>query len=111
MTSIFSKRLREARLKKGLSLEELARAVGTTKSTLSKYENSLREPKMLMAKKISDKLDVSFNWLIGYSDNTEGEFVPVEINDLFNTLTDNDKKEVIKYIKYLKFANESDKER
>lgn len=41
----FSDRLRELRKERNVTLEELAKILGTTKATLSRYENNLREPK------------------------------------------------------------------
>lgn len=41
----FSDRLRELRKERDITLDELAEILGTTKATLSRYENNLREPK------------------------------------------------------------------
>ena len=70
-TSIFSKRLKQLRAEQDISLEELGARVNATKTTLSKYENNLREPKMTFAKRLADYFGVSFEWLIGFSDNRE----------------------------------------
>lgn len=44
--------LREARLKKGLTQEQLANKVGTTKSYISKIENNLKEVRFSTLQKI-----------------------------------------------------------
>ena len=44
--------IHEARLEKGLTLEELADKVGTTKSYISKIENNLKEARFSTLKKI-----------------------------------------------------------
>lgn len=46
----FNERLRELRLKKNISLEKMAKDLGTTKATLSRYENGLRDPKTEVTK-------------------------------------------------------------
>lgn len=44
--------LQEARLKKGLTQEELATKVGTTKSYISKIENNIKETRISTLQKI-----------------------------------------------------------
>ena len=44
--------LQEARLKKGLTQQELADKVGTTKSYISKIENSVKEARISTLEKI-----------------------------------------------------------
>lgn len=52
-------RIRRARQDKGISQEELARLIDTTKSTISKYELDRREPRLETLQQISDALGVS----------------------------------------------------
>ncbi|MFA4854173.1 MAG: helix-turn-helix transcriptional regulator [Candidatus Omnitrophota bacterium] len=102
----FARRLKEARTEKGLSLEELAKANGTTKATLSKYENAKCEPKMMKAKKLADYLGVSFDWLIGDSDEKWSTVTKGELEALFSGLSEKDQKEALKYLQYLKLTSE-----
>lgn len=44
--------IHEARIKKGLTQEELAKKVGTTKSYISKIENNIKEVRLSTLKKI-----------------------------------------------------------
>ena len=44
--------IHEARLEKGLTQEELAQKVGTTKSYISKIENNIKEVRLSTLKKI-----------------------------------------------------------
>ncbi|WOK07338.1 helix-turn-helix transcriptional regulator [Imperialibacter roseus] len=44
--------IQEARLEKGLTQEELAQKVGTTKSYISKIENNIKEVRLSTLKKI-----------------------------------------------------------
>lgn len=78
---IFGKRLKETRTEKRMSLEELASKVGTSKTTLSKYERALREPKITIINSVADVLGVSVDWLIGYEDNESKD-----ISHIYNNL-------------------------
>ncbi len=104
----FAVRLRSARTERGLSLEELAKANETTKATLSKYENAKCEPKMRKAKKLADYLGVSFDWLIGHSEEKWATITRKELEVLFSGLSEKDQKEAIKYLRYLRLTSETD---
>ncbi len=59
----FKDRLKEARLKKQLTQEQLSKQIGIAKSTLAGYEGGNREPSMLTVSKIMDILEVDANFL------------------------------------------------
>lgn len=61
-------RLRELRKEKGLTLEQMAKDLNTTKVTLSRYENGTREPKSEMLSQLSDYFNVSIDYLFGKTD-------------------------------------------
>lgn len=61
----FGDRLREARLQKGLTQEQLAQQIGVAKSTLTGYEKGNREPDVFKIKKILEALDVDSDYLLG----------------------------------------------
>lgn len=58
------KKIRYYRLKKGLTSEELAKAIGCTKASISLYENEDREPSDEILKKIASALDISWIQLL-----------------------------------------------
>ena len=58
------KRIRYYRLKKGLTLEELANKIGVTKTLISLYENDEREPNDENRKRIAEALDISWIQLL-----------------------------------------------
>lgn len=72
-------RLRVARKKKKLTMEQLAKLVNTTKGTISNYENGHSSPPNEMLSLLSDKLDVSADWLLGRTDNPAGTSQQSEI--------------------------------
>ncbi len=58
---------------------EVAIAVGTTKSTISKYERNLVEPTLESAKKLADYFTVSLDWLARNNDLSKTEpFIPTD---------------------------------
>lgn len=71
----FNERLRELRLKKNISLEKMAKDLGTTKATLSRYENGLRDPKTEVTKKFAEYFGVSVDYLIGNTDKPNIELI------------------------------------
>jgi len=50
-------------------MEDLAEEIGTTKSTISRYENNKREPKKHFIEKTADYFGVSTDYLLGLTNN------------------------------------------
>lgn len=65
---LFPERLKELRTEKGITLEELAKNIGTTKTTLSRYENGERSPKLQLVGLLANYFQVDMSWLSGQSD-------------------------------------------
>ena len=59
----FKDRIKEARLNKKLTQEELAKRIGVAKSTLAGYEGGIREPNIDTTIKIMAALDIDANYL------------------------------------------------
>lgn len=80
----FIDRLKEARLKNGLTQEKLAKEIGVAKSTYTGYEKGNSEPNMLVLSKIMDVLGVDANYL--YQDEVrmryENRATPEEMEKL-----------------------------
>lgn len=82
----FGERLYTLRTNRKLSQEELAIAICTTKSTISKYEHSQIEPTLGVALKIADFFGVSIDYLAGKKHDTEDG---VEYNDVVEVAREN----------------------
>lgn len=67
----FGDKLREARLQKGLTQEQLAQQIGVAKSTLTGYEKGNREPDVFKIKRILEILEVDSDYLLGVSREPE----------------------------------------
>ncbi|MDS1013746.1 MAG: helix-turn-helix domain-containing protein [Lactococcus cremoris] len=64
----FAKRIKELRLSKDMTMEELGNKLGKTKSTISTWEKGSRSPKMGELEDIASFFNVSINYLLGLSD-------------------------------------------
>lgn len=62
---VFSERLKELRLKKGLTQTELGEKVGVKQNTFTNWEKGKREPSFENLIKLADLLEVSLDWLFG----------------------------------------------
>lgn len=56
-------RMKEARIRKGLTQERLAKEIGVAKSTYTGYEKGNSEPNMLILSRIMNVLDIDANFL------------------------------------------------
>ena len=65
----FCKRLKKARTDKGLTQQELAESINTSKSMISGYENGKNDPARSVLINLSKQLGVSINYLMGWNDS------------------------------------------
>lgn len=61
----FGDRLREIRHEAGMSQEEFASKLGTSKQVLSRYETNQRAPKITLAAEYAEKLGVTLDYMLG----------------------------------------------
>lgn len=69
----FNERMKEIRKEKNITLEDLAKVLNTTKSTLSRYENNLRVPNADFIKQLAEYFNVSIDYLLGNTDNPKAK--------------------------------------
>lgn len=65
ISNVFPQRLKEIRIKRGLTQTELGEKVGVKQSTFTNWENGKREPNFETVIKLADLLEVSVDWLFG----------------------------------------------
>jgi len=65
----FGERLREIRREKGMTQDEFAALLGSTKQVLSRYETNQRAPKITLVQQYAEKLNVSVDYLLGDSED------------------------------------------
>lgn len=87
---MFSKRLKELRTKKKLSLRQLGTELGISYSSLSNYESGSQQPNFETLEKIANYFGVRLDYLTGKSDSaTYNDFYHQENLRNFNTLFEN----------------------
>ena len=65
MSMTFGERLREERIKKGVTEAEVARELGLTQSVISKFEHDIREPAKGTLIALAKYYGVSIDYLVG----------------------------------------------
>lgn len=95
---LVAQRLREARTKKGLQQNKVAKQLGIHNSTLAKYESGQRELDLSTLKQLATLYEVSIDWLAGM----DTVFVPNQLNpdaeeikEILNSLPDNKRRELL----------------
>lgn len=58
-------KIKEIRTEKGITREDLAKAIGTSPAIIGRYERNERTPSIDITKKIAQALDVSIDYLSG----------------------------------------------
>ncbi len=64
----FGTKLKETRLQRGLTQEQLADILGTSKQVISRYENGQRSPKLSIAIQYAEKLGLAKNYFVDDED-------------------------------------------
>lgn len=62
---MIGKRLKELRIEKGLSQQELGDAIGVTKVSICGYENGSRIPNIEKLSSLAEKLETTADYLLG----------------------------------------------
>ncbi|HBF2881472.1 TPA: helix-turn-helix transcriptional regulator [Clostridioides difficile] len=76
--------LKKLRTEKGISLDKLSTDLNINKSTLSRIENGLREPKQSFIEDCSNYFDVSTDYLLGKTDIKNPNQVVKSLNPIFS---------------------------
>lgn len=94
---IFSKRLKQLRESNNLTTKQLGEIVGVSDATISRYETRKRDPDLLVAHRIAMYFGVTIEYLCGEDKGTDIE----TLMEMYAKLSENSKKDAIKYITYL----------
>lgn len=68
--NLFCSNLKELRLSKNLTLEQLGKTFSVTKQTVSRWENGNRLPPLDVVVSLADYFDVSLDYLVGRSSDS-----------------------------------------
>lgn len=90
----FAARLKELRLRKELSQNDLANILGLSKSTISMYERGEREPDFETLESIADFFNVDMNHLLGNDDGSMYYLDP-EVAEIAQAIKENPGKRAL----------------
>lgn len=124
--SLFAKRFREERKKKGLTQQELAELFHTDKSSISKYENDHSMPELPILQEYAKFFGVSIDYLLGNTEernpadeiinkNKEKEIEVKELLSRYNVMLDGEaldeeaKDSVIELMNFKSWRQNGDK--
>lgn len=99
--SALSEKIKMLREEQGLTQSQLAEQLNIATSSISQYESSDRVPSDDMKIKLAQFFDVSLDFLMGLSD-IRNPYVFFSLSEYFNSLTENEIKEVLKFIIFIK---------
>lgn len=101
-------KLKEIRLKKGLSVKEASKLLGVSSAYLSQIENGYRQLSRNMLKTFCEKYNVKPNEILEYDEfitidenNREFNMQDIHILNLLKALSDSDRDELISFLSYL----------
>jgi transcriptional regulator with XRE-family HTH domain len=80
LTSAFPQRLRESREKLGIAQQELARLCSFGLNQINRYERGVQEPSVPALIKIANILGVSLDYLVGMTDDSQGQTTSSDLN-------------------------------
>lgn len=99
--SILSERLKNLREEQGLTQSQLAENLDIAVSSISQYESGDRVPSDDMKIKLAKFFDVSLDFLMGISE-IRNPYVFFTLSEYFNSLNEDEIKEVLRYILFIK---------
>ena len=103
--NIFQERLLSARETRGLTQEELAKLSNLQPTAISHFENGTRKPSFDNLKKLSDALEVTSDFLLGRTDDSEKHMEDEPLYRHFENLTADERDLAREFMKSL--ANRS----
>lgn len=106
-------KLKEIRLKKGLSVKEASKLLGVSSAYLSQIENGYRQLSRNMLKTFCEKYNVKPNEILEYDEfitidenNREFNMQDIQLLNLLKALSDSDRDELNVFVEYLIFKHQ-----
>ena len=65
----FPQKLKEIRIKRGYTQRQLAKSIGVTPATISRYENGTRKPNAIVIRNLAIILEISSDELLCMNEN------------------------------------------
>lgn len=91
---IIGERIKELRTSNELTQLQFSKKVGCTTTTLSAYENNLKQPSLSIIMDISKTFNVSLDWLCGLSDKINNSFEFKTYSDVIHVLNSLERSDI-----------------
>ena len=108
--SPFGENLRKIRNSRGMSQEEFADLLGTSKQVISRYETAQRSPKVSTVAEYAGKLGVSISELTGDPYTPDISEIEFALSGEIHDLTESEMQDVLDYVRF-KRAQRSQQEK
>lgn len=92
-------RLIELRESNGLNKAEMAKKIGTTKLTITRYESGNIKPNLDAMLKIRDAFGKSLDWIAGIDTDKEDEYTKVVDDCIVSDITPDHLQDTVDFIK------------
>ncbi len=95
---LFADRLRAIRIARGMSQEEMAKKLGTSKQVISRYETAQRIPKISAVEEYAKKLGVDIMYFLGGNDSANIDCLSEAEKELigyFRTMTAESRQSIL----------------
>ena len=96
--NIIGSRIRQYRLDKGITQEELAFEINTSAAYISNIERGIKKPSLQKLSEIADVMNVTLNDFIYSPREAYGEFFDREFQDIISLCTPEKQKSITKNI-------------
>ena len=94
--------IKELRVRRSLSQEQLARQLGISQQTVAKWESGRTAPKPIMIKRIAECFDVSADYLLGIKPKVDDRDVIAALFGETDDVTDDMYSDVKRFAKFVK---------
>ena len=102
-------RLKELRIKHGLSQIELAKKFNVAQNTVSNWENGSRQVDYETLNNLADLFNVSVDYILGRTDKVNSSDVDEQLEGIefalygeIKELTDDEKQDILNFVKFTK---------
>ncbi len=99
---LLGERFKEIRKKLGYTQEQFAEIVGIEPQSISKIEQGKNYPLLSNLEKIADKLNITLKDFFEYEHKKSKENLKGILNDVFDSLSQEDKEKAVRIIQCLK---------
>jgi len=105
MMKTIGERISFLREQSNITQKTLAKDIGITEASLSRYENNLREPKGEVITKLATRLHTTTDFLLGCFQASANSHFDNELIFQIKTLSTESRKDLSKYIELLKIRD------